>query len=223
MEDGVVAVRLMTESDIRAVSAVRVTGWQAAYRGMVPQAYLDALSVEADAVMRRERFRQSGDTITNLVATDAENEVAGWACIGPYRGSDVAEPAAGELYAIYVKPSLIGTGVGRELIHAAHRHAAARGFRTMRLWVLRDNARARRFYERAGYAPDGGTKEDDFSGAPVTEVRYRITVDRRGPDILRALLGAGGTLAELAAEQLARRRLRQVGNDLDAARVLVRG
>ncbi|HXT91170.1 MAG TPA: GNAT family N-acetyltransferase [Trebonia sp.] len=170
-------VRLMTESDIRAVSAIRVTGWQAAYPGMVPQAYLDALSVEHDTAMRRERFhRQSIAAITNFVATDAENEVAGWACLGPYRGSGTEDPAAGELYAIYVKPSLIGTGVGRELIHAVHQHAAARGFHTLHLWVLRDNARARRFYERAGYAPDGDTKEDDFAGAPVAEVRYRITV-----------------------------------------------
>ena len=63
----------------------------------------------------------------------------------------------------------------------AQRHAAARGFRTMRLWVLRDNDRARRFYERAGYAPDGGTKEDDFSGTPVTEIRYLITVAGASP------------------------------------------
>jgi len=178
----VVAVRLMTESDIQAVSAIRVTGWQAAYPGMVPQAYLDALSVEHDTVLRRERFhRQSVTAITNFVATDAENEVAGWACLGPYRGTDAEDPASGELYAIYVKPSLIGTGVGRELIRAVHQHAAARGFHTLRLWVLRDNARARRFYERAGYAPDGDTKEDEFAGAPVTEVRYRITVAEGSP------------------------------------------
>lgn len=172
------AVRLMTESDIQAVSAIRVAGWQAAYPGMVPQAYLDALSVEDDVAMRRERFNQSGAATTNLVATDAENEVAGWACLGPYRGSGTADPTAGELYAIYVKPSLIGTGVGRELLRTVHQHAAARGFRSLRLWVLRDNARARRFYERAGYALDGGTKEDHFPGEPVFEVRYRIMVPK---------------------------------------------
>jgi len=40
------------------------------------------------------------------------------------------------------------------------------------LWVLRDNSRARRFYERAGFAPDGVTDVLERLGG-VTEVRYR--------------------------------------------------
>jgi GNAT superfamily N-acetyltransferase len=174
----VVAVRLMTEGDIRAVSEIRVTGWQAAYQGMVPQDYLDALSVDDDAAWRRERFHQLGDLIINFVATEAGN-VTGWACLGPYRGQESAEaPKAGELYAIYVRPALIGTGVGQELIRAVHQRAAADGYRTLYLWVLRDNARARRFYESAGYAADGAAKEDDFAGTPVSEVRYRAAVNQ---------------------------------------------
>jgi ribosomal protein S18 acetylase RimI-like enzyme len=75
--------------------------------------------------------------------------------------------------ALYVRPALIGSGVGRVLLHAVHQHAAAHGFRTMRLWVLRDNQRARRFYERAGYIWDGTVQDDDYDGVPVAEVRYR--------------------------------------------------
>jgi hypothetical protein len=40
------------------------------------------------------------------------------------------------------------------------------------LWVLRDNWRARRFYERAGFAPDGATNVLTGLG-DVLEVRYR--------------------------------------------------
>jgi RimJ/RimL family protein N-acetyltransferase len=42
----------------------------------------------------------------------------------------------------------------------------------MRLWVLADNARARRFYDKGGFAPDGATQEEEYDGTLLTEVRY---------------------------------------------------
>lgn len=41
------------------------------------------------------------------------------------------------------------------------------------LWVLEANARARRFYERKGWAVDGAAREEEVGGRRVTEVRYR--------------------------------------------------
>ncbi|MFD4787316.1 GNAT family N-acetyltransferase [Streptomyces sp. NPDC058459] len=70
-----------------------------------------------------------------------------------------------ELYALYADPAHIGTGVGRVLLAEALACTAGRPRVLVR--VLRDNTRARRFYERAGFRPDGA--ED---GASVPEVRY---------------------------------------------------
>jgi RimJ/RimL family protein N-acetyltransferase len=47
-------------------------------------------------------------------------------------------------------------------------------WRDATLWVLEDNPRARRFYEREGWSPDGEAKSDAFLGVRVNEVRYRI-------------------------------------------------
>jgi hypothetical protein len=41
------------------------------------------------------------------------------------------------------------------------------------LWVLDANERARRFYERTGWAPDGADLTDDSRGFTIREVRYR--------------------------------------------------
>ena len=49
-----------------------------------------------------------------------------------------------------------------------------RGFADAMLWVLADNPRARRFYEREGWHDDGGRKRDAFLGVDVEEVRYLI-------------------------------------------------
>ncbi|GGL61159.1 N-acetyltransferase [Streptomyces fumigatiscleroticus] len=162
----------MTEADVPAVSAIRVTGWKTAYAGIVPQSYLDAMTVEADTRRRLKRFRTPRERVTDLVAADAHGRVVGWACLGPDRDAG-APTTTGELYTLYVLPSLIGSGIGRTLLEAAHTHAPAEGFGSMLLWVLKDNTRARRFYERAGYVADGAVRTDDYDGVPVPEVRYR--------------------------------------------------
>lgn len=160
----------MTEADVAAVSEIRVTGWQAAYAGIVPRSYLDRMTVEADAHQRRKYFTKPDKSTIDLVAVDAEGAVVGWACLGPSR------TAAGELYALYVQPSLIGSGIGRALLQAVHANALTSGFGSVLLWVLTDNTRARRFYERAGYVADGAVQADDYDGVSLTEVRYRIAL-----------------------------------------------
>ncbi|MCZ9346526.1 GNAT family N-acetyltransferase, partial [Streptomyces sp. TRM76130] len=52
------------------------------------------------------------------------------------------------------------------------RRCAAARYPRMLLWVLRDNTRARRFYERAGFRADGGAGVFEVDGIPVPEVRY---------------------------------------------------
>ncbi|MEU7043513.1 GNAT family N-acetyltransferase [Streptomyces varsoviensis] len=171
-----VRVREMTAADIDAVSEVRVRGWRFAYAGIMPRAYLDGLSAREDAARRREFFARAGSEVTSLVAEDA-GAVVGWASFGASRDQGAA-PGDGELYALYVRPEVIGTGVGRALTAAAVAGAAERGFSRLRLWVVKENARARRFYERAGFAADGGEEEYEVAGVPVPEVRYALEVGR---------------------------------------------
>jgi len=77
----------------------------------------------------------------------------------------------GELYALYVTSAWWSAGVGRELMGRVLTALEAEGYQRAVLWVLADNARARRFYERAGFAPDGGSNILTGLGG-VLEVRY---------------------------------------------------
>ncbi|MFF8957628.1 GNAT family N-acetyltransferase [Streptomyces sp. NPDC014894] len=164
----------MTEADIDAVSALRVAGWRSAYRGIVPQSHLDAMSAEADAVRRRERFSRPIPGTTDLVAVDSGVPV-GWACLGPCR-DQAPRPKTAELYALYVRPDLIGAGIGHTLLTAAHTHARAALSTAITLWVLAANHPARHFYERAGYRPDGTTQDDVYDDITLTELRYRAAL-----------------------------------------------
>ncbi|GGU23983.1 GNAT family N-acetyltransferase [Streptomyces lavendofoliae] len=165
-----VRVRDMAEDDCEAVAEVRVRGWRFAYDGLVPAWYLRAMSVEADARARRKHFAQDRSRAVHLVAERA-GSVVGWACYGPYRnGSATTEEA--ELFALYARPDQLSTGVGRALMDEAAVRAAAEGYPALRLWVLKDNARARRFYEKAGFAPDGVEEPWHVAGVTLSELRY---------------------------------------------------
>ena len=163
-------VRDMTLADCDRVAEIRIRGWQRAYRGLMPQPYLDALSVAEDAERRRTLFGRADGGVVNLVA-DRAGTVVGWAALGPYRDGEVRTGDA-ELYAIYVDGGHLGTGVGRVLLQESVRLAGARGQSRLYLWVLKENAPARRFYERAGFRADGAEEPFEVDGAVVPEVRY---------------------------------------------------
>lgn len=164
-----ITVRPMAERDIDSVSAVRVSGWRHAYAGLMPQEYLDGLSAPDNAARQRTRFADPASTATDLVAEDGDGRIVGWACFGPAR-ADGLPSGEGELYALYARPDLIGTGIGRTLMAEVLLRTDL--WPALRLWVVEGNALARRFYERAGFAPDGAVSCDEAGGAPVREVRY---------------------------------------------------
>ncbi|MGX1090242.1 ribosomal protein S18 acetylase RimI-like enzyme [Streptomyces albogriseolus] len=168
---GRVRIRPMTADDSDEVAAMRVRGWRHAYRGMIPQAYLDAMDVAAEAGKQRARLAAGDGSVVNLVAEAADGTLAGWAAYGPYRDGEV-RTGDGELYALYLPPERIGQGVGLALLTEVTGRCAAAGLPRMFLWVLKENARARRFYEAAGFAADGAEEPFEVAGAVVPEVRY---------------------------------------------------
>jgi GNAT superfamily N-acetyltransferase len=163
-----VTVRPATVADAAAMGRVHVRAWQAAYRGQMPDGYLDGLRASERAA-GWERALQAERPRGGVLVAERDGEVVGFANVGPAADLD----GAGELYAINVDPAHWGTGTGRALLAAAQDELARLGFAETVLWVLPANARARRFYERAGWAGDGTERTVDVLGVVVPEVRYR--------------------------------------------------
>ncbi len=95
------------------------------------------------------------------MAEDSEGLI-GFASIGPARDNDMDDTL--ELWALYVRASYWGTGVGYALFEIAV------GDRAAYLWVLAGNERAIRFYERQGFRLDG-TEDEHDEGLHVRMVR----------------------------------------------------
>ena len=160
-------VRPAGVEDAAAIAWVHVRTWQAAYAHAFGAERLAGLDVERRAGFWREWL--AGERANVFVAED-EGRVVAFASVG----ANEQEPELGELYAIYALPEAWGSGAGPALMAAALAALRAAGFREALLWVLADNPRARRFYEREGWRADGAEREEELLGVRVVEARYRI-------------------------------------------------
>ncbi|HUP85561.1 MAG TPA: GNAT family N-acetyltransferase [Acidimicrobiales bacterium] len=169
-----VVVRRAEVSDADAIGSIHVRAWQYGYRGQMPDDFLDGLSVEDRQASWREGLPElPADRRVLVVEDPVDGHVCGFSTLGVVRFDGTSTPGEGEVWAINLEPEAWGRGIGAPLLHAAADELRRWGRDVAVLWVLDTNARARRFYEREGWTPDGGVKDDEFGGQVVHEVRYR--------------------------------------------------
>jgi GNAT superfamily N-acetyltransferase len=160
---GQVVVRAVQPGDAESGAACQVACWREAYADIIDPERLARLTAPvAERVELWQRWIGEGRPI--MVAVDA-----GWV-VGFAVADFVTEPDIDidfQLYAINVRQAYWGSGVAQRL------HDRSVGDRAAFLWVLRDNLRARSFYVRNGYRPDGVEKlEEDFGATIIRMVRH---------------------------------------------------
>src|SRR5262249_16243536 len=117
------------------------------YRGMIPDAYLDSMQVDASTAMW-ERVLTAGPSTTSVFVADHGGEIVGFA-----GGAMLSEPKYGldaELVAIYLRREFQHVGLARELVGAVVDAQRAHGATGLITWVIAGNKAARAFYERLG-------------------------------------------------------------------------
>lgn len=167
-------VRKARSADAPALARVNVEAWRSAYRGIVPDEFLDQMDVA-----RREqgwaRWVALPEPDAVYVATDGDSgRLVAYAGVGAAREAKDHHPElpTGELAAIYADPMVWGTGAGHTVHEAAVAGMASFGFRHAVLWVFVDNAVARDFYKRHGWTCDDVHEEFEVGGQRPVEVRY---------------------------------------------------
>ena len=123
-------IRRATVDDAEAIETVRIATWKACYRGYLPDAYLDSLTVTASRV---EQYRQAIEDVESAerVIANSGAEVIGMGFAGPPENAEL-DASVGELYALYVLPGWQGRGVGRALLNRLTAGLRARGYQAPR-------------------------------------------------------------------------------------------
>ena len=164
-------VRLADFDDAAGIGDVHVVGWRSAYRGILPEDYLDGMSDIRHAAFWAEVLdneKRAGATF--ITEAEGGDGIVGFADCGPDR--EAKDPAVGKIFALYVVPKWQRRGVGRTLVEACAGHLAVGGARTLVIRVLERNEGACAFYDALG-----GARVDQHhiavAGVPLIEVSYR--------------------------------------------------
>jgi len=162
-------LRAATPDDAEGIAAAHVRAWNETYRGIMPDSYLDSVSVDERAAAWRRRLAAPQDRSTARVAVDDHGTIAGFAVAGPARGT--ALTADGEVCAVNLVMQATRKGVGTRLMLAMAEGLAGHGFRSAGLWVIKKNFGARWFYERLGGVA-AAQHERNFGGKVLVEIGY---------------------------------------------------
>lgn len=180
-----IEVREATADDAEQIATAQIEGWRTGYRGLLPDAYLDAPSFAQQRVDRWRGWAATGGSpATQVSVATIDGEVVGFGLCGPEHDNEPPRPTGrGQVYAFYLRPAAWGSGAAAPLMAHGRARLHAAGFREAVLWVLRDNPRARRFYEREGWSPTGksslfeGNTADGEPEFAVVEVQYLISLE----------------------------------------------
>ena len=148
--------RMETDEDIKGKAYVHWKTWHEAYKGMISGDYLDKLTLE-----KCEKMAYSRDD--NIIVAKDSGRVVGFVAYG----KDDASSENGEIFALYVLSDYYGKEVGLRLMNAGLEYL--KGCREIGLWVLKENARAIRFYGKCGFLHNG--EEKYLPGLRASEIR----------------------------------------------------
>lgn len=171
-------LRRATPDDSEAIAALHVACWVETYRGLLPDPMIESMKLH-ERIIQWQRALERRTDVQVIVAEAADGGLLGFSSGGPTRGADLG--ATQEVYAIYLLRRAQRQGFGRAMLQSLAAHLALKSLNMTRatptelhlgLWVLRDNAPARAFYERLGGAL-AGERVERREGHDLAEVAYR--------------------------------------------------
>lgn len=132
-------------ADVVAVAKVHVQSWRESFAGIVPQTFLEKMSVENRAKAFEAGF--AFDSYKMFVAETQENGIVGFADFGKIRDNQSKFEA--ELYAIYLLRDVQRKGVGGKLFDLGVKYLVANNMNSLSLTAL-EASPYKRFYEKMG-------------------------------------------------------------------------
>ncbi|KAB1939016.1 GNAT family N-acetyltransferase, partial [Micromonospora sp. ALFpr18c] len=161
-----VTLRPATGDDLMGVGALHQRSRVAAYSSFLPPEALAEPTEEAMGWFWTERWRWERD-VHRMTVAERAGALVGFSYLGP---DDEGGPATGLLNALHLDPREQGRGTGRALMVDALDAMRAQGWCRAVLWVLRDNAHARAFYERGGWTPTGAQRDEYIGPVPTPQL-----------------------------------------------------
>ena len=148
-------IRAARIEDAEKITFVHVQAWKESYQNIIDQDYLDNISYEKRLAWRKkiieEKFGQQlvvvyrseviGFCDSNALEPDTKNKAEDKSKISKEKG---------QIYGLYLLEKHQRKGIGKELLKQSLEWLRKKKLSPIILWVLKDNQKARGFYESQG-------------------------------------------------------------------------
>jgi ribosomal protein S18 acetylase RimI-like enzyme len=161
-------IRRAGPADLAGIARVHVQAWCESYPELLPQAAIDARSIETRIGQWRGTLAEPNGPTFVFVA-ERDGAICGFGSAGNIRWTGLS--TGSEVSALYLLDAVKRRGIGRMLFVRLLGELAARGFTSTGLWVLTQNEPARRFYEAMG-GRAGATRVQHHGEYPLDEIAY---------------------------------------------------
>ena len=164
-----ITIRKATPEDAYDYAVCKNKSWKSAYKGIVPEDFLNNLSDEEYTERNKQLFISSGDE--EFYCVEQNNKIIGILSICKSRDED--KQNAGEIMAIYLLEEYWDKGYGRKMMNFAMKRLYELGFNEIIIWSFEANERANNFYKKFGFTPDDSKKELNL-GKPLPIIRHTL-------------------------------------------------
>jgi GNAT superfamily N-acetyltransferase len=152
-----VAIRLASPSDAPGMAEVHMRSWEAAYKDIVPAAYIREKNAARPAMYNRIFT----DENTDFYVIQLDGKTVGIMRIAPPQDEDAGDNTC-EIHCLYLHPDVFRMGIGTKAMEFAFNKARGSGKTAMTVWAWDDNVNAVRFYEKCGFIADGKTMSTEY-------------------------------------------------------------
>jgi len=160
---GIIIRRALPE-DAYDYTVCHISIWQSAYKGIVPDEYLNNMSAELEQRVEKYKNTLSNPGDCEYYCVMLSNKMIGFITINP---------CTREIWAIYLSKEFWGSGYGKEMLDFSINRLNRERPSEISLWVFEDNGRARRFYEKNNFTFDGTKRSVDwYGGVPLVQLKY---------------------------------------------------
>jgi GNAT superfamily N-acetyltransferase len=175
------SVRPALPDDAAEIARIQLVTWRTAYRSALPAAVLDEWDADAATASWRSAIAAPPTPGHGVVVALERNTVVGFAAFGPAELTAGEHPypagPTAELSTLLVEPRWGRRGHGSRLLAAVSDVARAGGAARLQVWLLESDHVSARFYESAGWGPDGWARTLDTGGDPLREIRWHALLD----------------------------------------------
>ncbi len=157
-------VRNMKKTDnLSLIADVYIASFIETYKDFVPENILNEIN--------QEDWLRTVENHKDFFVMLQHQEVIGTASI-----SEGIEDA-GEIESIYLNHDYVDQGYGRLLLNAMVKELSERGYLTAFLWDIKENVRAKKFYEKNGFKASSETRTLDLGGHPIQQIKYVLDIN----------------------------------------------